>query len=394
MIKRDAHLRILLRKLKANPVAGLLGPRQVGKTTLAGRLAATWSGPAHRFDLEDERDLERLASPLRALEGLKGLVIIDEVQRRPQLFASLRVLADRRPLPARFLVLGSASAELIKQSSETLAGRISYHELPGFSLLETRPEDLRRLWLRGGFPRSYLAEGSAASLEWRRDLVKTYLERELPGLDFRIPAATMRRFWAMLAHRHGQVWNSSEFARSFGVSDKTVRNYLDILSDTFMARRLSPWHENLSKRQVKSPKVYFRDSGILHFLSGIESLTQLQTHPLCGASWEGFALEQAIQIAGAKEEQCYFWATHQGAELDLLIARGRGRDGFEFKYNPSPGLTPSMRMALENLKLDRLWVVHAGVKRYSLGKKVVAIPLADLVRGFASCAKTPRSDKG
>lgn len=378
MLKRTPHLHALLRQLKANPVAGLLGPRQVGKTTLAGQVAASWRGRIHRFDMEDERDLERLASPMQALGGLKGLVIIDEVQRRPDLFPTLRVLSDRRPLPARFLVLGSASPELIKQSSESLAGRISYHELPGLSLLETGRGALRRLWLRGGFPRSYLAGSEAASRDWRRGLVKTYLEQELPGLDFRVPAPTMRRFWTMLAHYHGQVWNSSEFARSFGVSDKTVRNYLDVLSDTFMVRLLRPWHENISKQQVKSPKIYFRDSGILHFLSAVEDFVQLQTHPRCGASWEGFALEQTIQMTGAEDDQCYFWATHQGAELDLLLVRGGKREGFEFKYSPTPGLTPSMRTALEDLKLDHLWVVHPGLKRYSLGKDTDAIPLADL----------------
>lgn len=378
MLKRAPHLQILLRKLRANPAAGLLGPRQVGKTTLAGQVAASWRGRTHWFDLEDERDLERLASPMRALEGLKGLVIVDEVQRRPELFPTLRVLADRRPLPARFLVLGSASPDLLKQSSESLAGRISYHELPGLSLAETRTSEWKRLWLRGGFPRSYLAANEAASWEWRRDFVKTYLERDLPGLDFRFPAETMRRFWAMLAHYHGQVWNSSEFARSFGVSDKTVRNYLGVLSDTFMARLLRPWHENLSKRQVKSPKVYFRDSGILHFLSGAKNFSELETHPRCGASWEGFAMDQMMQMSGAGEGEYYFWATHQGAELDLLRVRGRKREGFEFKYSQSPGLTPSMRMAAEDLKLDHLWVVHSGSKRYSLGAGVDAVPLADI----------------
>ena len=378
MLKRISHLRLLLKKLKSNPVAGLLGPRQVGKTTLAGQVALSWRGRVHQFDLENERDLERLSAPQDALEGLKGLVIIDEIQRRPELFPTLRVLADRRPLPARFLVLGSASPDLIKQSSESLAGRISYHELPGLSLLEAQHANWKRLWLRGGFPRSYLAGSETASLDWRRSLVKTYLERELPSLDFRVPAGTMRRFWMMLAHYHGQVWNSSEFARSFGVSDKTVRHYLDVLSDTFMARQLLPWHENISKRQVKSPKIYFRDSGILHFLSGVENFAQLQTNPRCGASWEGFALEQTIQATGARDEQCYFWGTHQGAELDLLLVRGRRREGFEFKYSQSPGLTPSMRMALDDLKLDHLWVVHAGQKRYSLGRNIDAVPLADV----------------
>ncbi len=320
---------------------------------------------------------------MQALEGLRGLVILDEIQRRAELFATLRVLADRRPLPARFLVLGSASPDLIRQSSESLAGRISYHELPGLSLAEVRSADWKRLWLRGGFPRSYLASGEAASRDWRRGLVKTYLERELPGLDFRVPAETMRRFWSMLAHCHAQVWNSFEFARSFGVSDKTVRHYLDTLSDTFMARLLRPWHENLSKRQVKSPKVYFRDGGILHLLSGVEDFAQLRTHPRCGASWEGFALEQTIQMTGALDEQCYFWGTHQGAELDLLLVRGGEREGFEFKYSRSPGLTSSMRTARKDLRLDHLWVVHAGPEPYPLGDGVDAVPLAEIGRRAA-----------
>lgn len=379
VLTRTPHLALLLRRLKANPVVGLLGPRQIGKTTLAGQVAAAWRGAVHRFDLEDDRDLERLASPMEALATLRGLVIIDEVQRRRDLFPTVRVLADRRPLPARFLLLGSASPDLLKQSSESLAGRISYHELPGLSLAEVGAAGWKRLWLRGGFPRSTLAAGEAASREWRRDLVKTYLERELPGLDFRLPAETMRRFWAMLAHSHGQIWNSSEFARSFGVSDKTVRGYLDALAGTFMARLLRPWHENLAKRQVKSPKVYFRDSGLLHLLSGIEGFAELQTHPRCGASWEGFALEQTIQLSGAWEEDCYFWATHQGAELDLVLVRGPRRIGFEFKHSATPGLTPSMRTALKDLKLDRLWVVHAGTKRYPLAKGVEAVPLTSLV---------------
>lgn len=392
MIKRIPHLELLLRKLKINPLVGLLGPRQVGKTTLARQVTSRWRGRAYWFDLEDERDLERLTSPMQALEGLKGLIVIDEVQRRTDLFQALRVLADRRPLPAKFLLLGSASPELIKQNSESLAGRVSYYELPALSLAEVRRADWRRLWLRGGFPRSYLAHNEAASRDWRRDLVKTYLERELPGLNFRVPAATMRRFWAMLAHYHGQVWNSSEFARSFGVSDKTVRNYLDILSDTFMVRLLRPWHENLSKRQIKSPKIYFRDSGILHLLCAVEGYAQLQINPRCGASWEGFALEQTIQMIGAKEDQCYFWATHQGAELDLLRVRGAKREGFEFKYSRSPGLTPSMRTALKDLRLDHLCVVHPGIERYPLGKNIEAIPLTELPWRFQITDK-PESKK-
>lgn len=377
-IARPRHLAAVAARLKTGPVVGLLGPRQVGKTTLARQVAAARRGPIHWFDLEDERDLDRLAAPVDALEALKGLVVIDEVQRRPDLFQALRVLADRRPLPARFLVLGSASPALLRQTSESLAGRIAYYELPGLSLEEAGVAALRRLWVRGGFPRAFLAKNERESRDWRRDLVRTYLERDLPAIDLPLAPHSLRRFWAMLAHVHGGIWNSSEFARSFGVSDKTVRRYLDILADTFMVRVLQPWHENLSKRQVKSPKVYFRDSGLLHQLAGIEDLGGLEAHPRCGASWEGFALEQAVQALGAPAEQCYFWATHQGAELDLLVVRGRTRTGFEFKFSRRPGLTPSMRSALSDLKLDRLWVVHSGLERFPLGKRVEAIPLTDL----------------
>lgn len=378
MILRSGHVEALAAKLKANPVVGLLGPRQVGKTTLAGQVAAARGGALHRFDLEDERDLARLSSPVEALEGLKGLVVIDEVQHRPDLFQALRVLADRRPSPARFLVLGSASPALLRQSSESLAGRISYHELGGLSLGETGTDALRRLWVRGGFPRSLLARTEGGSLDWRRDLVRTYLERDLPALDLRLAPPSLRRFWTMLAHAHGGVWNSSQFAASFGVSDKTVRRYLDILADTFMVRVLQPWHANLSKRQVKAPKVYFRDSGLLHLLSGIDDYAGLQTHPRCGASWEGFALEQVVQHLGAREDQCYFWATHQGAELDLLVVRGRRRTGFEFKHSQTPALTPSMRTATADLGLDRLWVIHPGAERYPLARGVEALPLKSL----------------
>ncbi len=378
MLKRANHLKTLHTLLRQNPAVGLLGPRQIGKTTLADQLASLWPTQVHRFDLEDERDLERLSSPMQALEGLRGLVILDEVQHRKELFKTLRVLCDRNPLPARFLVLGSASPELLKQSSESLAGRISYFELPGISLTETRQNDWNPLWLRGGFPRSLLALNEKASLDWRRNLVRTFLERDLPGLDVRFPAETMRRFWTMLAHAHGQIWNSSEFSRSFGVSDKTIRNYLGVLSDTYMVRLLQPFYENLGKRQVRSPKVYFRDSGLFHLLAGILDRKQLETHPRCGASWEGFALEQVIQISGAWNEQCYFWATHQGAELDLLIVRGSQRTGFEFKFSPTPGYTPSMKHAMSDLKLNRLWVIHPGKKRYPLGDKAEAIPLTQL----------------
>jgi predicted AAA+ superfamily ATPase len=378
MIQRSWHVAEIRRRLRSYPVVGILGPRQVGKTTLASQVAAVARRPVHRFDLEDSRDLDRLADPMAALEPLRGLVMLDEVQRRPDLFPALRVLADRRGTPARFLVLGSASPGLLRQSSESLAGRIAYHELGGLGLDEVGGEKQDRLWLRGGFPRSFLGRSEELSLEWRKELARSYLERDLAVLGAPASSETMRRFWAMLAHVHGGVWNSSQLARSFGVSDKTVRGYLDFLVSTFMVRLLPPWRENLAKRQVKSPKVFFRDSGLLHLLSGIRTLKDLLDHPRSGASWEGFALEETIRCLGASGDECFFWATHGGAELDLLVVRGRRRWGFEFKRSTSPGLTPSMRTALADLKLTRLFIVHPGTDRYPLGSKVEAVPLGNL----------------
>jgi hypothetical protein len=302
-------------------------------------------------------------------------VILDEIHRRPDLFATLRVLADRPRSAARFLVLGSASPSLLRQSSESLAGRIAYHELEGLSLDEVGYERLDRRWLRGGFPPAFLDRSDAGSDAWRRDLARTYLERDLPDLGVTIPSATIRRFWTMLAHWHAQVWNSSEFARSFGVADTTVRRYLDILTATFMVRLLTPFHENIAKRQVKSPKVYLTDSGVLHTLLGIRTRSDLEVHPRIGASWEGFALGQVTSRLGARSEQCFFWATHTGAELDLLVTHGRRRIGFEIKRTEAPRVTPSMRSALTDLRLDRLDVIHAGADTYPLADKVRAVAL-------------------
>lgn len=380
MISRRAHVLQVRRRLSSYPVVGILGPRQVGKTTLAAQVAETARGEVHRFDLEDSRDLDRLADPMAALEPLRGLVILDEVQHRPDLFPTLRVLADRPRHPARFLVLGSASPRLLHQSSESLAGRIAYHELGGLGLEEVGAESLDTLWLRGGFPRAFLAGSDRQGAEWCRGLVRSYLERDLPALGSPAAPETLRRFWTMLAHAHGGIWNASELGRSFGVSDKTVRGYLDFLASTYMVRILPPWHENLAKRQVKSPKVYFRDSGLLHLLSGIQTMRDLQDHPRCGASWEGFALEQVIHRLGAAAEECYFWAIQTGAELDFLFVRGKKRLGFEFKRSPSPGFTPSMRTALDDLRLSRLFVVHSGSRRYPLGPRVEAIPLKDVAK--------------
>lgn len=379
MIDRPWHRRRAAALLRASPVVAILGARQVGKTTLARMVAGERSGPVTFLDLEDAADAARLAEPALALGGLRGLVVLDEVQRVPELFRALRVLADRPRTPARFLVLGSASPELLRQSSESLAGRVAFHELGGFSLEETGPGALDRHWLRGGFPRSFLARSESASADWRRDFVRTFLQRDLPGLGITIPSETLGRFWSMLAHFHGQVWNASEFGRSFGVADTTVRRYLDLLSATFVLRVLPPWFENLGKRQVKSPKVYVADSGLLHALLGIGTRNDLERHPKLGASWEGFGIEQVVARLRARREECYFWATHAGAELDLLVIRGRQRFGFEIKRTAAPALTPSMRTAIADLGLERLDVVHAGTATFPLAPRVRAVALSRLV---------------
>lgn len=380
MLQRLQHRRAVSGLLSRHPVVAILGARQVGKTTIARQLYGSRKGPKHWFDLEDPRAVARLGDPMLALESLRGLVVLDEVQHRPELFQVLRVLSDRPRTPCRFLILGSASPALLRQGSESLAGRISYYELPGFSAQETGLSGANRLWLRGGFPRSFLADDDAASMKWRRDFVKSFLERDLPQLGMGVPAATLRRFWTMLAHYHGQIWNGSELGRSFGVGDTTVRRYLDQLAGAFMVRSLPPWHENLGKRQVKAPKIYLTDTGLLHYLLDIRNEEQLQSHPKVGASWEGFALSEVTHHLRAEPDECYFWATHAGAELDLLIVRGKQRLGFEFKRTDSPRLTPSMRHALEDLKLDRLWVLHAGKQRFPLSKKVEALGLEELLR--------------
>jgi predicted AAA+ superfamily ATPase len=373
MIERPRQLAILKRLLARNRVVAILGARQVGKTTLVREFAKRRTGPLTFFDLESPTDLARLSDPLLALEGLPGLIVLDEIQRRPDLFPVLRVLVDRPKGPSRFLVLGSASPELLKQSSETLAGRIAYHSLPGLALDEVGVSMLERLWLRGGFPRSYTARSAGESAAWRRDFIRTFLERDIPQLGIAIPGQTLRRFWTMLAHYHGQVWNASEFARSFGVSDHSVRRYLDILASTFVVRLLQPWTENLRKRQVKAPKVYLADSGLLHGLLGLETAPDLESHPKVGASWEGLMLGVVAEHLGVRPEECHFWATHGGAELDLLVIRGARRFGFEFKRTTSPALTRSMRSALEDLRLTRLDVVHAGRDTFPLARRVRAV---------------------
>ena len=381
MIARPAHLAELLRKLDASPVVALLGARQVGKTTLADMLARTLDEsrrPATRFDLEDPRDLARLDEPTLALEPLRGLVVIDEIQRRPNLFPVLRVLADRRRQPARFLVLGSASPELLRQGSESLAGRIAFHELTGLDQAEVGLEKWRRLWLRGGFPRAWLARGNAASLEWRRDFVRTFVERDLPGLGIAMPPRLLHDFWTMLAHYHGQVWNGSELGRAFGVAHTTVRRHLDRMTGAYVMRQLRPWRENLGKRVVKSPKVYIADSGLLHALLGVESERDLAAHPKVGASWEGFGLEQVVRRLGARLEECYFWSVHGGPELDLLVVRGRRRRGYEFKRTDTPRATASMHSVMRHLRLDGLDVVHVGRDTFPMADGIRAVAGGDI----------------
>ena len=379
MIPRARHLRKLRSLLKSYPVVGIIGPRQIGKTTIARQFAKQQKSRTTHFDLEDSRDLARLSDPALALEPLRGLIVLDEIQRRPELFPLLRVLADRRPIRARFLVLGSASPDMLRQSSETLAGRISYYELPGLSLPEVQVKNQSRLWLRGGFPSSYTARTNPVSDQWRRDFVRTFLERDLPQLGIRTPSAVLNRFWTMLAHYHGQIWNASEFARSFGVTNKTVNHYLDLMTSAFVVNRLQPWHENTKKRQVKAPKVYLADSGLLHTLLRLTTLTDLESHPKVGASWEGFVIGQIIQHTGIAPNERFFWATHGGAELDLLLVRGKKRWGFEVKRTSSPSVTASMRSALSDLKLQRLQVIHAGKTSFDMAKNIRAVAISELL---------------
>jgi len=374
----------VLRALDRNPVVGLLGPRQVGKTTLAGDVTAGME-EVHFFDLEDSEDLLRLENARLALDPLRGLVVIDEVQRRPELFPQLRVLADRSGLPARFLVLGSASPELLRQTSESLAGRIEYIELGGLSLIEVGHERLETLWERGGFPRSFTAQNAEDSRAWRRNFIRTFLERDLPQLGFRLASPVVERFWMMLAHSHGQVLNVAELGRNLGFSHPAARHYVDTLASAFMIRLLQPWHENLRKRQVKSPKVYVRDSGLLHSLLGVNDLDSLRGHPRLGASWEGFVIEQ-ILLAAPPDTRPYFWATQGGAELDLLLLTGGKRIGIEVKYAEAPRPSRSLHMARSDLRLDLVRIIHPGRSRIDYDAEISALPLPDFLRELGSIA--------
>ena len=375
VINRETDNELVRAALKRSRVVALLGPRQCGKTTLARQFVPADS--LNYFDLEDPQGLARLTEPDTALRPLKGLVVIDEIQRRPDLFLLLRVLADRKPLPARFLILGSASPDLIKQSSETLAGRLETVPFEGFRLADLGADAQARHWLWGGFPLAFTARSERDSLAWRRQFLQTFLERDLPQLGVTIPTLVLRRFWNMVAHYHAQIWNGAELARALAVNESTVRRYLDLMTGVFMVRQLPPWFENLGKRQVKAPKVYVRDSGLLHALLGISSRRDLEHHPKVGASWEGYAVEEVLKAL--RPDETYYWATHGGAEIDLLLFKNGRRIGVECKRTDAPVLTSSMRIARADLKLDELRVVYPGEKRYSLTRKVEVVPLAELV---------------
>ncbi len=361
--------------LRRSRSVGLVGPRQCGKSTLARELAAMDPG-SYYFDLEDPAALSRLQDPKLALERLTGLVVIDEVQRMPDLMPLLRVLLDRDPLPARFLLLGSASPQLLRNASESLAGRIEFVEMRGFSLDEVGVERERSLWLRGGFPLSWLAADDGDSLKWRMAFLQAFIERDLNLLGIDLPPVAVRRFLTMLAHYHGQTWSASEIGRSMGMAHTTVKRYLDTMTGALLVRQLSPWFENVGKRLVKAPKVYLRDSGLMHALLGLESFDQLEGHPKLGASWEGFALEQVLAWRG--DQHAYFWGTYGGTELDLCLMGGIRRHGFEFKYTSSPSTSKSMHIALRDLNLDHIYVVHPGTGHYPLAEKITATSLADL----------------
>ena len=373
MLERRADLDAIDAAFRRSPVVAVLGPRQIGKTTLAREFSKRVRGPVARFDLEDPRDLSRLDDPMVALERLRGLIVLDEIQRLPELFPVLRVLVDRPGDPARFLILGSAGPALLRQSSETLAGRIVFRELGGLNSANTGLDALWRLWLRGGFPRSLLARNDRESFEWRRDFTRTFLERDLPQLGVRRPAPALRRFWTMTAHLHGQVWSHAELARAFGTTPSTVKGYRDLLEAALMIRVLPPWSANLGKRQVKSPKVYLRDSGLLHYLLDIRTSDDLDGHPRIGASFEGLAIGELIAHLGAQPEECFFWKAHTGAEVDLLIVRGRERSAFEIKRSSAPRTTRSMHTAIDDLALERLDVIHAGRETYPLREKIRAV---------------------
>ena len=385
---RKEYIHQIENAFKVTPIVAILGPRQCGKTTLAKQYVARVKESSrleNYFDLEDPDDLTRLTHPKLTLSALEGLITLDEIQRVPEIFPLLRVMVDDNTLNQKYLILGSASRMLIRQSSETLAGRISYIELTPFNLSEVN--ESKNLWLRGGFPRSYLAQDDQSSVAWRKEFIRTYLEQDIPQLGIQVITSNLRRFWMTLAHYHGNIFNASEIGRALNISHTTTKSYLDILSNTFMLRQLQPWHENIKKRQVKSPKIYFRDSGILHALMGIKDTSDLLTHPKIGASWEGFALEEITRHLNANQEDCYFWAAHAHAELDLLVFKDGKKYGYEFKYSDTPRLSKSMYTVLEDLKLEKLIVIYPGNKQYSPHEKVIICGLEDYISG--ACGDMP-----
>ena len=378
MIPRLQYLEQLGNSVRRSPVTALLGPRQCGKTTLARIFGK--NREATYFDLESQPDLRRLQNPELVLGALQGLVVLDEIQVLPNLFNVLRVLVDRPDKSVRFLILGSASPQIVKRVSETLAGRVEFIQLAGFNLLEIGTDQMQTLWARGGFPRSYLADSDSDSLAWREGFIQTFLERDIPQLGITIPAPAMRRFWTMMENYHGQTWNASELARSMGLSDKTVRSYLDILTGTFMVRQLQPWYENIGKRQVKAPKIYLRDSGLLHSLLSLSGHYELMGHPRLGASWEGFAIEQILQAV--RPQEAFFWSTYSGAEIDLFLFHEGKRQGFEVKFNEAPGISKSMRMTLNDLALEHLWLIYPGETRYPVDDHITVLPLSEIFELF------------
>ena len=372
IVERRGYYQQVQASLASFRVTALLGPRQCGKTTLARAFAGP---PDACFDLEDPLDLARLEAPRQTLGALTGLVVIDEIQRRPDLFPLLRVLADREGTPARFLILGSASLDLVKGVSESLAGRVGFVDLSGFDGTEVGFDRLDALWLRGGFPESFLSDSNEASLRWRQQFIRTFLTRDIPQLGITIPSEQLYRFWLMIAHYHGQSWNASEIAGSLGINYKTAQHYLDILTGSFMIRSLPTWTENVGKRVRKAPKIYLRDSGVFHALQRIHSMQDLQAHPKLGASWEGLALEHVLRVLRVEPGEAFHWGTHGGAELDLVLVRGRQRRGFEFKYADAPRTTKSMRVALDDLKLERLYVIYPGDTNYALDDRIHVVGL-------------------
>ncbi len=373
MIEREKHLANIKSLVRQFPVVALIGARQVGKTTLAQMLMRQWHDKTHLFDLESPLDVAQVSDPMLTLSPLRGLVVLDEIQRLPEIFPVLRVLADRKSRPASFLILGSVAPSLLKQGSESLAGRLAYYELPGISISEVDSSQVDALWPRGGFPLSLTAASDEDSFRWRIQFIRNFLERDIPQLGIGIASSTLRRFWTMVAHYHAQVWNGAELSRAFGVSHTSVRRYLDVMESTFMLRCLKPWTANIAKRQVKSPKVYFCDPGLLHALLNIKSPEELQNHPKIGASWEGFIIDNILKVLQVEYHESYFWATSRGAEIDLLVEQGGRLRGFEVKRTSAPAITPSMRIALDDLQLSQIDVIHPGEKSFQLSEKIRAV---------------------